>query len=249
MPGLPYNDAEGEVRQASWYSSHRKEIYRTVGLRNFSRVLEIGCGTGVIAEEIGARMGGPAVGVELLPERAAEAGRLRESARFVAGDGACLPFADDSFNAAFFAFSLLWIAETRRALEETKRVVIKDGWVIALAEPDYIGLIDYPPEASSKEEVIAAIREMGGHTDAGRKLREWFAAVGLREHTFGLIPHRSTCADLLAYEREEITGLKRLLGDNISDKGIRRIEKERRIALESGGRVYYLPVFYIVGRV
>lgn len=248
MPGLPYNDERGEARQASWYASHRKEIYRTVGLRNFARVLEVGCGTGVIAEEIAGRVGGLTVGVELVPERTLDAGRLRENARFVAGNGARLPFADNSFDAVFFAFSLMWIDNPRQALNEAKRVVANNGWIVALAEPDYDGLIDYPPEASSKDVVVEAIRAMGGHTDAGRKLREWFAAAGLREFACGLIPHRSTSADLLADEESEIAGLKRLLGDDISEKELRRIEKERRRALEGGRRTYYLPVFYLVGR-
>jgi len=248
MPGLPYNDKHGEARQAAWYASHRKEIYRTVGLRNFGRVLDVGCGTGVIAEELAGRVGGLTIGVEIVPERAVDAERLRENARFAAGDGARLPFADNSFDTVFFAFALLWVGEPRQALVEAKRVVRNDGWVIALAEPDYDGLIDYPPEASSKDTVIAAIRAMGGNTDTGRKLREWFAAVGLREFSYGLIPHRSTSADLLADEESEIAGLKRLLGNDISDKEFRRIEKERRRALEAGRRTYYLPVFYMVGR-
>ncbi len=248
MPGLPYHNAEGEARQAAWYASHRKEIYRTIGLRNFERVLEVGCGTGAIAEEIAARLGGLTVGVEIEPERAADAGQLRETARFVAGDGLRLPFSDNSFDAVFFAFSLLWINKPRRALIEAKRVLSSDGWVVALAEPDYDGLIDYPPEASSQEQVVAAIRAMGGNSDAGRKLREWFASAGLREYSFGLISHRSTSADLLVNEKEEIAGLKRLLGGDIEEKELRRIEKERRRALEAGRRVYYLPVFYMVGR-
>lgn len=247
MPGLPYNDAKGEARQASWYSPHRKEIYRTIGLGNFTRVLEIGCGTGVITEEIGARMGGLSVGLELLPGRAAEAKQLRERARFIAGDGAQLPFADNSFDAIFFAFSLLWIKKPQRALEEAKRVVHDNGWVVALAEPDYEALIDYPPEASSKWEVHEAIKALGGNIDCGRMLREWFAAAGLREHAFGVLPHRSTSADLLIHERDEMEALKGLLGDDISgDMGF--LDMERRRALETGRRVYYLPVFYIVGR-
>jgi ubiquinone/menaquinone biosynthesis C-methylase UbiE len=249
MPGLPYNDERGEARQASWYASHRKEIYRTVGLRNFGRVLEVGCGTGVIAEEIAARIGGLAVGVEIVPERATDAGRLRENARFVAGDGARLPFADNVFDAVFFTFSLIWIDNPRRALEESKRVVCNDGWLVALAEPDYNGLIDYPPEASSKDAVLTAIEMMGGHTDAGRKLREWFVEAGLREFACGLIQHRSTTADLLADEAGEIAGLKQLLGDDTDDKQLRRIEQERRSALQAGRRTYYLPVFYMVGRI
>ncbi|MCP4231404.1 MAG: methyltransferase domain-containing protein [bacterium] len=248
MPGLPYNDERGEERQASWYASHRKEIYRTIGLRNFGRVLEVGCGTGVIAEELAARVGGLAVGVEIVPGRAADAERLRGNARIVAGDGQHLPFADNSFDAVFFAFSLMWINEPRQALEEAKRMVNEDGWVVALAEPDYDGLIDYPPEASSKEAVIAAIWEMGGNSDAGRRLREWFASTGFREFACGLIPHRSTTADLLADEESETAGLKRLLGDDISGKELRRIERERRRALEAGRRTYYLPVFYMAGR-
>jgi len=247
MPGLPYNDVEGEARQAAWYAAHRKEIYRSIGLRNCARVVEVGCGTGVIAEEIGARMGGLTVGVELLPERAAEAGRLRENARFVAGDGARLPFDDNCCDAVFFAFSLLWIAKPQRALEEAKRVVRANGWVVALAEPDYEALIDYPPEASSKWEVLEAIAALGGDTSAGRKLREWFAEAGLREHTFGVLPHRSTTDDLLTYERDEMETLRGLLGDDISgDMGF--LDMERRRALEAGSRVYFLPVFWMVGR-
>ncbi|MBA7549686.1 hypothetical protein ES705_42179 [subsurface metagenome] len=39
-------------RQAQWTKGFRNNIYRQIGLLNAKRILEVGCGTGVITKEI-----------------------------------------------------------------------------------------------------------------------------------------------------------------------------------------------------
>ncbi len=64
VDGGPYLTPEEEERQAAWYEAHRRELYRQLGLRRFARILEVGCGSGVVTAELARRAARGAVGVD-----------------------------------------------------------------------------------------------------------------------------------------------------------------------------------------
>lgn len=103
-----------------------------------SRVLDVGCGTGRAACRLATELGCDVIG--LSPSTACvQRSRDRaltlalESARFVAGDGMALPYADFSFDVAWVMESSHLMADKKRLLQECSRV-LRPGGVLVLCD-------------------------------------------------------------------------------------------------------------------
>jgi ubiquinone/menaquinone biosynthesis C-methylase UbiE len=96
------------------------------------RVLDVGCGTGVLLRRLSER--GRAVGVDLSPDMLAKAGRRsREqgfAAALVCADVQHLPFRDGSFGSVVSTFAVNAVPRLETALGEMLRVV-EDGGSLA----------------------------------------------------------------------------------------------------------------------
>ncbi|HVM11844.1 MAG TPA: class I SAM-dependent methyltransferase, partial [Actinomycetota bacterium] len=96
------------------------------------RVLDVACGTGVVAREVADRLGAAAVvGVDLNQAMLAVARRLRPDIAWRQADAAALPFADDSFDAVLCQAALMFFPDRAGALREMVRVAKPHGKVVA----------------------------------------------------------------------------------------------------------------------
>ncbi|HXU68099.1 MAG TPA: class I SAM-dependent methyltransferase [Polyangia bacterium] len=106
----------------------RLEIAATLPYASGARVLEAGCGTGLILKEV-APLARRAVGVDVSP------GMLRKAhARgldVVHGSVTDLPFGDEEFDLAYSFKVLAHVERIERAMGEMARVVRRGGHVIA----------------------------------------------------------------------------------------------------------------------
>ena len=98
------------------------------------RVLDVGCGTGVLAEAANDRVGptGRVAAVDPNEGMLDVARRSAPSIDWKAGVAERLPFADDSFDRGVSQFALMFFTDPNRALSEVARV-IQPGGRIALA--------------------------------------------------------------------------------------------------------------------
>jgi ubiquinone/menaquinone biosynthesis C-methylase UbiE len=103
-------------------------------LRRGERVLDVACGTGLVAfaaaRAVGAR--GHVAGVDLSGEMVAAARRRAadlgvDNATFARMDAETLDFGDASFDAALCGLGLMYVADVARALAEIRRVVRPGG--------------------------------------------------------------------------------------------------------------------------
>ncbi len=243
----PFLTPAEEERQASWYAAHRRELYRQLGLRHGAAILEVGCGSGVITAEL-ARYGSFVVGVDKRPAVLSSAWDRKPGAAFAAADAARLPFRAETFDAVVTAFTLTWLMEPAAFMTEARRVLKIRGTWAALAEPDYEGVIDYPPAAASREEVIAAVRARGGEPAAGRKIPALVGAAGLELTHFGVLNSLWTPARWTGEERTELALLARLLGPAGKGRRFNDLARARAAAIAKGERCYFLPLFYAAAR-
>jgi len=159
-----------------------------------------------------------------------------------------LPFRDGAWDAVVTAFSLVWLADAHAFLEEAVRVMKNEAWFVALAEPDYEGLIEYPAEASSATEVAAAVRKGGGDPAIGRKLPALVAGAGLELVRLGTLNALWTPGRWAEEEEQEAELLARLVGDLTLPERLRGIKAARKAAVARGERFYFLPIFYAAAR-
>ena len=79
------------------------------------RVLDVGCGTGVVAREAARRVGaeGRVVGLDLNPRMLAVAGASRPRSNGGKGDAGDLPFEDGAFDVVVSQFALMFFPDPR----------------------------------------------------------------------------------------------------------------------------------------
>lgn len=97
-------------------------------------VLDVACGTGVVAREAQARVGpgGSVTGLDIGPGMLAVAESIEPSVRWTEGDAGQLPFGDDEFDAVVNQFGLMFFPDRVQAIGEMLRCA-KPGGRIAVA--------------------------------------------------------------------------------------------------------------------
>lgn len=236
---MAHADLPGEElleRQARWIRPARAMLLRRVAIARRQRVLDLGAGRGVITGELVRRAGGRVAAldrrVEALRSPEAFAGAAR-----VGGDARRLPFAAATFDLVFSQLTLLWVQPLAPALDELARVLAPGGALVAL-EPDYDGLIEYPPEIAVRALWIAALTRAGADPYVGRKLPRALSRRGFDVHVnlFNrLVPPDPARFDLLR-------------GLPLNDEERTSLTKAEA-AVTKGGRwreVAHLPFFLVI---
>lgn len=123
---------EYDQRWSSYIASTNEQTIRRLSLRSEDRLLDIGCGTGVLLEQVGARWPTVhAVGVDLSREMLAVAQRrLGDRTPLVEADVSNLPFASDSFDVIVSNSSLHYWPNPKLALAEVARVLRQPGELV-----------------------------------------------------------------------------------------------------------------------
>jgi SAM-dependent methyltransferase len=122
-----------------WSRQLATPFVRFAGVQPGESVLDVGCGTGAVAEAIAALSASTVVtGID--PAEAyiafAQAQHAGGRARFEVGDAQQLRFADRSFARALSLLNLNFIPDARKALQEMARVT-QPGGTVAAAVWDY----------------------------------------------------------------------------------------------------------------
>ncbi|NIO72449.1 MAG: methyltransferase domain-containing protein, partial [Anaerolineae bacterium] len=230
-----------------WTRAVRNQLYRRVNLLRAERVLDVGCGTGVITEEMAARCKGQVIGVDVDAAMVEFAQDRDDQAEYRVGDAHQLDFPDGHFDVVACHFLLMWVSNPALAVREMARVTRPGGAVLACAEPDYGGRIDYPEELPLARWQAEALRREGADPFTGRKLPALFAQAGLSANV-GVIPSLWDHQALRAEFEAEWALMERTLVGIVSEDELRRYKQADWQAIEDGQRLIFMPIFYAVGR-
>ncbi|MDD2696376.1 MAG: methyltransferase domain-containing protein [Anaerolineales bacterium] len=236
------------AQQAGWTRQLRRHAYQATRLASAQCLLEVGCGTGVLLNELSeiAPGGVYAMDIDIHALRSA-AGRAPQS-RLACADALRLPFPQGCFDASLCHFVLLWVADPSQAVREMMRITRPGGTILALAEPDYGGRIDYPPELARLGELqTAALRRQGADPRLGSRLSHLFHEAGLERVQVGTLGGQWSMPPTRQEFELEWQVLRADLAGALSDAKLDELQKQDWEAYQRGERILYVPTFYAWG--
>ena len=235
--------------QADWTKNLRQFLYQQIGVEINSRILDVGCGTGVITEELSALTSIHPIGVDLLFGRTLEAQKCSKQSVFTCGDAYQLPFRSSSFDVVVCHYLLLWLKKPVDAVREMLRVAKPGGVIAALAEPDHLSRVDYPQELWRLGELqTQALIKQGANPMLGRSLPEVFSQAGVENPQFGASGFQINPERVPEWVESEWKTLRSDLSEWISPEELDSLELMDSLARKSGRRVLWVPTFYEYGK-
>ncbi len=165
----------------------RRRFLRFVPVESGERILEVGCGTGVVVRDLAGLVGrrGEIVGVDASRQLLDRARALcRETARRTrirlrAADGASLPFAAGRFDAALAITVILHVADPLRVVCEMARVT-RPGGRVGLQDQDFgVVAVTHPDRALTERLMRGVAERVYEEPHSGRRLPGLLRAAGL----------------------------------------------------------------------
>jgi SAM-dependent methyltransferase len=240
--------------QSQWTRETRKYLYHRAGTLKSKKILDVGCGTGALTDELIDETASEYVGLDINQDFIQIAEAAIPSASFLLADAHWIPFKSAWYDICLCHYLLLWVEEPDRVIEEMRRVTKPGGAILVLAEPDYGGRIDFPPElAILNHWQTEALRSQEANPNIGRELRSLLNRSGLSEIEVGVIGAQwrgVLSQDQLDSEWEIIhADLEHLVRTPEMDQTAKELREKDFNAWGVGDRVLYVPTFYGWGKV
>jgi ubiquinone/menaquinone biosynthesis C-methylase UbiE len=236
-------------QQARWTEQVRRYVFQALDLYTARKILEVGCGTGVVTRSLQTYALAQLYGLDIRRDFLLYARQYDPKTRFTSGDAFSLPFPNAAFDVALCHYLLLWLEEPVKALLEMKRVTRANGNVVIFAEPDYGGRIDYPDVLESLGQRQAnALKSQGADPNMGRKLGSLMHAAGLVEVTVGLLGGQWSAQGVSETWQSEWQMLEADLEHDTTPSQLEYLKQIDRKAWEDGNRILFVPTFYACGK-
>jgi len=197
------------------------------GITRGQAVLDVACGTGIVARTVADRLGatGRVVGLDLNDAMLVVARRVRPDVEWRQGDVAALPFAERSFDAVLCQMALMFFPDRVGALREMRRVAADGGTVAILVpaqletQPAYGPFVDMAARHAGPD----AASLLSAYFACGRldELTGLVEAAGIRVSATRTRLGRARFPSIEAFVAAEVKGTP--LGSRISDAVYERI--------------------------
>ena len=207
-------------------------------IRQGDRVLDVACGTGVLARAAASRAGstGAVTGLDFSPGMLAVAARVSPGLRWQQGTAEALPFPDQSFDAVVSQFGLMFFPDRVGALREMMRVLVPGG---RLAVAVWGSLADTPAYAAE----VALVDRLAGATAAEAlrspfvlgepaRMTELFAAAAIPGARIRSQQGRGRFSSIRIMLEADLRGWLPLMGVVLADDLIEEILRQAEIVVE-----------------
>lgn len=254
MPLTPEDWHQRYLEQAHWTGNTQKYLLEKSNLSEASRVLDVGIGTGALEVEFISNSYQLPFGLDIDHISLTLARKNIPTLALVQANAQRLPYMPGVFEICFCHYVLLWVDFPDQVVAEMARVTKPGGSVIAIAEPDYGGRIDYPEALVQIGHWQArALQMQGADPYSGRKLLKLFNLAGLTEIEVGVIGGRWTTDPSLVNIESEWkvieADLETLNLTSSEKESMHRLRKQDATAWLDGSRILYVPTFYAWGKV
>jgi ubiquinone/menaquinone biosynthesis C-methylase UbiE len=238
------------LQQARWTADLRKYLYNKSGINKATRILDVGCGTGVLEEELRSIFSGSTFAVDVNLEALEFAHHYAPGSIYTASNGLALPYPRGTFDVSFCHFLLLWVSTVHEMVSEMSRVTKPGGVIVAMAEPDYGGRVDYPDIYSriggwQNQSLV----DQGANPFIGRQLRSIFYNTGLREIEVGVLGAQWSMQN--SSQEDELEWQVLLLDLESRPELLHQAQAIKASEYDpqtTQHKILYVPVFYAFGR-
>lgn len=191
------------------------------------RVLEVGCGTGVLARKVIKRVGaaGGVVGLDFSESMLEVARGICPDVIFQQGNAMDLPFDNESFDTVIASFMLMFVSDPVKAASEMWRVLKPGGrlvitvWEALDQNPVYAGLVDIARRRI--DDVAASSLAWPFALGKKEKLTEICRLAGIGEVAIGTHDGRGHFPSLDGFVRTEIQAW--VLADSVDEEALRLV--------------------------
>ena len=201
------------------------------------RVLDIACGTGVLAREALKRVGpgGRVVGIDVVPGMLAVAQQIAPDVEWREGKAESLPFSDGSFDAVVSQFGLMFFMDRAQAIREMLRVLTSGGrlavavWNSLQSIPAYAVEVELLERIGGKQaaDALRAPFVLGDRDE----LRDLFREAGAYSIEVATHSGRALFPSIRVMVEADLRGWLPVMGVNLSEKQISQILDEADDAL------------------
>ena len=231
-----------------------RRVVDAAGIRPGQRVLDVACGTGVLACAAAGHVGsaGSVVGVDVNAGMLTIAQRKAPAIAWKQGRAEALPVDNDSFDVVVSQFGLMFFEDRRAALQEMLRAV-RSGGRLAVAvwdsldhTPGYAAMADLLQQLFG-DQVAHALRPPFALGDR-QLLRSLFAEAGVPDAQITTEPGTARFPSIQAWVTTEIKGwtLADVLDDAQFDLLLTNAERVLRQFVTAHGTVAFSAPAHIV---
>jgi SAM-dependent methyltransferase len=237
-------------QQVRWTGSLQKYLFKRLGVTDTPSILEVGCGTGAFLTTLKTYTTATIYGLDKNSEFLSVASQVSPDSILTMGDAHDLPYRKNSFGITISHFLLLWVTDPIRVVKEMVRVTRPGGMVLALAEPDYGGRIDFPIELIELGRLQQSeLQSDGANPLIGRELSMIFHRANLTDVESGVLGGQwNGKFDQRDWEIEWSI-LQNDLEGSIPTDEVNRLKAIDLQAWNNGDRILFVPTFYAWGRV
>lgn len=217
-------------------------------------VLDVGCGTGVVARECVRRAGsnGTVVGLDISREMLEVANRVAPDVGWIQGDGGMLPFPSELFDRVLSQFALMFFPDQEHALGEMWRVLRPGGRLVVSVSG---ALRDSPVNLELADLVERHVGERGRAvvediwTPAASEQEALFTRAGITPATVTTEYETTDYPSIEAFVETEVRGwapLSELVDDITLDSLVDDARHELAPRLSGDRRLRFNSPYYMV---
>ena len=232
-------EAYEELHVPALFEQWAPRVLDAVPVRAGSRVLDVACGTGILAREAVGRVGvdGFVAGVDPGLGMLAVAKRLAPAVEWRQGTAESLPYPDRAFDTVVSQFGLMFFTDRHEALREMLRVVAPGGSVAVAVWDTLDNTAAYPVEVDLLERLAGqdAANALRAPFTLGEqdKLAALFEGAGVASVDMTTKSGTARFPSIRSMVEADLRGWLPVMGVVLEENLIQRILTEAEIALQA----------------